>query len=82
MRPSTAISSDGPMNLYQAIVIASNRESRGRGVLIALNDRIGSGFYITKSNANSLDTFKSIGQGYVGNFVNNEIRYFFLQQNL
>ena len=26
MRPSTAISSDGPMNLYQAIVIASNRE--------------------------------------------------------
>ena len=77
MRPSTAISSDGPMNLYQAIVIASNRESRGRGVLIALNDRIGSGFYITKSNANSLDTFKSIGQGYVGNFVNNEIRYFF-----
>ncbi|EGW33725.1 uncharacterized protein SPAPADRAFT_59088 [Spathaspora passalidarum NRRL Y-27907] len=77
MRPSTAISSDGPMNLYQAIVIASSRESRGRGVLIALNDRIGSGFYITKSNANSLDTFKSIGQGYVGNFVNNEIHYYY-----
>ncbi|KAK6198529.1 Asparaginase/glutaminase [Scheffersomyces amazonensis] len=77
MRPSTAISSDGPMNLYQAIVIASSRESRGRGVLIALNDRIGSGYYITKSNANSLDTFKSIGQGYVGNFVNNEIHYYF-----
>ncbi|CUM53183.1 unnamed protein product [Debaryomyces tyrocola] len=77
MRPSTAISSDGPMNLYQAIVIAAHRDSRGRGVLVALNDRIGAGFYITKSNANSLDTFKSIGQGYVGSFVNNEVHYFF-----
>ncbi|CCE78371.1 Piso0_000993 [Millerozyma farinosa CBS 7064] len=77
MRPSTAISSDGPMNLYQAIVIAAHRESRGRGVLVALNDRIGTGFYITKSNANSLDTFKSIGQGYIGNFVNNEVHYYF-----
>lgn len=77
MRPSTAISSDGPMNLYQAIVIASSRASRGRGVMVALNDRIGSGFYITKSNANSLDTFKSVGQGYIGNFVNNEIHFYF-----
>ncbi|KAI5957254.1 hypothetical protein KGF54_000182 [Candida jiufengensis] len=77
MRPSTAISSDGPMNLYQAIVIASSPESHDRGVLIALNDRIGAGFYITKSNANSLDTFKSIGQGYIGNFVNNEVRFYY-----
>ena len=77
MRPSTAISSDGPMNLYQAIVIASTRESRNRGVLVALNDTIGSGFYITKSNANSLDTFKSIGQGYLGSFVNNEVHYYY-----
>ncbi|CUM63495.1 uncharacterized protein PRCAT00001071001 [Priceomyces carsonii] len=77
MRPSTAISSDGPMNLYQAIVIAANKNSKDRGVLVALNDRIGSGFYITKSNANSLDTFKSIGQGYLGSFVNNHIHYYF-----
>ncbi|CAL1189235.1 L-asparaginase 1 [Candida parapsilosis] len=77
MRPSTAISSDGPMNLYQAIVIASHPESHGRGVLIALNDRIGAGYYITKSNANSLDTFKTVGQGYIGNFVNDEVKYYF-----
>lgn len=77
MRPSTAISSDGPMNLYQAIVIASHPQSYGRGVLIALNDRIGAGYYITKSNANSLDTFKTVGQGYIGNFVNDEVKYYF-----
>ncbi|CAK9437616.1 uncharacterized protein LODBEIA_P19940 [Lodderomyces beijingensis] len=77
MRPSTAMSSDGPMNLYQAIVIAATRDSHGRGVLTSLNDRIGSGFYITKSNANTLDTFKSVGQGYIGTFVNNQVRFFF-----
>lgn len=77
MRPSTAISADGPMNLYQAIVIASSSESRNRGVLVALNDTIGSGFYITKSNANSLDSFKSVGQGYLGTFVNDHVHYFY-----
>lgn len=77
MRPSTAVSSDGPMNLYQAISIAAHRSTRGRGVLMALNDRIGSGFHITKSNANSLDTFKSSNHGDIGHFVNNEIHYYF-----
>ena len=77
MRPTSAISCDGPMNLYQAIVIAANKASRGRGVLVSLNDKIGSGFYVTKSNANSLDTFKAVDQGYVGCFVDDEIHYFF-----
>lgn len=77
MRPSTAISSDGPMNLYQAIVIASNPESHRRGILVAFNDRVISGYFLKKANANSLDTFNAIGQGYLGNFVNNQIYYYF-----
>lgn len=77
MRPSTAISSDGPMNLYQAIVIASHKESHGRGILVAFNDRVISGYFLKKGNANSLDTFNTIGQGYLGNFVNNRIYYYF-----
>lgn len=77
MRPSSSISSDGEMNLYQACVVAANKQSRKRGILVTLNDRIGSGYYITKSDANSLDTFKSLGQGYLGNFVNNEVQYYF-----
>ncbi|CDO93849.1 unnamed protein product [Kluyveromyces dobzhanskii CBS 2104] len=76
MRPSTSVSADGPMNLYQAICIAANRESRGRGVLISLNDQISAGYYITKTNANSLDSF-NVRQGYLGNFVNNEIHYYY-----
>ena len=76
MRPSTSVSADGPMNLYQAICIASNPKSKGRGVLVSLNDQISAGYYITKTNANSLDSF-NVRQGYLGNFVNNEIHYYY-----
>ena len=30
MRPSTAMSADGPLNLYNAVVTAAARESRGK----------------------------------------------------
>lgn len=76
MRPSTSVSADGPMNLYQAICIASDSKSRGRGVLVSLNDQISSGYYITKTNANSLDSF-NVRQGYLGNFFNNEVHYYY-----
>lgn len=76
MRPSTSVSADGPMNLYQAICIASDPKSRGRSVLVSLNDQISAGYYITKTNANSLDSF-NVRQGYLGNFVNNDIHYYY-----
>src|SRR3954470_21517888 len=38
MRPSTAISADGPKNLYDAITIAANPKSRGKGVLVSFNE--------------------------------------------
>jgi L-asparaginase len=31
MRPSTAISADGPLNLLNAVVLASSKEAKGRG---------------------------------------------------
>lgn len=76
MRPSTSVSADGPMNLYQAILIAANPKTRGRGILVSLNDQISAGYYITKTNANSLDSF-NVRQGYLGNFVNNEVHYYY-----
>lgn len=76
MRPSTALSADGPLNLYQAVVLATSPNARNRGVLISLNDRIGSAFYTTKNNANSLDTFYSTEAGQLGFFIN-QIPYFY-----
>lgn len=77
MRPSTATSADGPMNLYQAVSIAGSEEAKGRGTMITLNDRIASGFYTTKINANTLDTFKAQEQGYLGLFINDDIEFYY-----
>ncbi|KAM5355037.1 hypothetical protein ACJ41O_001683 [Fusarium nematophilum] len=69
MRPATAISADGPMNLLEAVTLAARPEARGRGTMVVLNDRIGSAFYMTKTHSNALDTFKAYEQGYLGFFL-------------
>ena len=69
MRPSTAISADGPSNLLQAVTVAASPEARGRGAMVVLNDRIGSARYTTKTNADALDTFKGQDAGYLGTLI-------------
>lgn len=69
MRPSTAISADGPGNILQAVTVAASPTARARGVLIVLNDRIGSARYTTKTNANTLGTFKSPDDGFIGTLI-------------
>lgn len=77
MRPATATSADGPMNLYQAVSIAGSEKAMGRGAMITMNDRIASAFWTTKMNANSLDTFKADEQGYLGYFSNDNIEFYY-----
>ncbi|KUI52705.1 hypothetical protein VP1G_00224 [Cytospora mali] len=69
MRPATAISADGPMNLLEAVTLAGSESAVGRGAMIVLNDRISSAFYTTKTNANALDTFKAYEAGFLGVFI-------------
>lgn len=38
MRPATALSADGPLNLLQAVTLASSDNAKGRGVMISLNE--------------------------------------------
>lgn len=38
MRPATALSADGPLNLYQAVTLASSPNAVGRGAMIVLNE--------------------------------------------
>lgn len=66
MRPSTAISADGPRNLYEAVEVAASPATRGRGVLIVMNDTIESARGATKTNTSSVQTFMSPNTGPVG----------------
>lgn len=77
MRPATAISADGPMNLLEAVTLAAAPQAQNRGTMVVLNDRIASGFYITKTNATVIDTFKSAEQGYLGAFIGGAPKFYF-----
>ncbi|MBP7566853.1 MAG: type II asparaginase [Burkholderiaceae bacterium] len=40
MRPGTALSADGALNLYDAVSVAASADARGQGVLVTMNDQI------------------------------------------
>ncbi|WP_260858678.1 asparaginase [Paraburkholderia sp. BCC1885] len=66
MRPSTAISADGPANLYEAVEVAASTQARGRGVMIVMDDRIESARWATKTNTTSVETIRSPDTGPIG----------------
>jgi L-asparaginase type II len=76
MRPSTAISADGPINLYNAVMLAASPEAVGKGVLVALNDQINAAREVTKTNTSTLDTFKTTELGMLGYFQGNKVHFY------
>jgi L-asparaginase len=66
MRPASALSADGPLNLLNAIRTASTPDARGRGVLVVLNDEINGARDVTKTNTYRVETFKSPELGVLG----------------
>jgi L-asparaginase len=66
MRPSTAVSADGPLNLYNAIGVAADPAAKGRGVLVVMNDWIHAAHSLTKTSTTAVQTFLSPVRGLVG----------------
>ncbi len=66
MRPATAISADGPLNLLNAIRTAIAPESRGKGALIVMNDEINGARDTTKTNTLRVETFRAPELGLLG----------------
>ncbi|MGH6648013.1 type II asparaginase [Aquabacterium sp.] len=59
MRPGTALSADGALNLYNAVATAASPTSAGKGALVVMNDEINSGRDVAKSINIRTEAFKS-----------------------
>ncbi|MDO5045608.1 type II asparaginase [Campylobacter sp.] len=75
MRSATSMSADGPMNLFNAVNIAADKNSMGRGVLVSLNDEIHAAREVTKSNTTAVETFKSPNTGKLGVVYYGKVTY-------
>jgi len=76
MRPATAISADGPLNLYNAVVLAANKTAKEKGVLVALNERIHGARDVAKTNTTAVDTFKSPEFGCLGFVMDGKVFFY------
>jgi L-asparaginase len=76
MRPSTAISADGPLNLLNAIRTAVSPEARGKGTLIVMNDEIHGARDATKTNTYRVETFRAPELGYLGYADGDKITFY------
>lgn len=66
MRPATAISADGPMNLYNAVAVAAHPDSARRGVLVVANDEVHFAREVAKTNTTQVGTFRATHRGLAG----------------
>jgi L-asparaginase len=66
MRPSSGLSSDGDLNLINAVRVAADPRSRGQGCLVVLNDTIFSARDVTKTSTYRVEAFQSRDVGPLG----------------
>jgi L-asparaginase len=76
MRPSTALSADGPLNFYNAVAIAANKDAPGRGVLVVVNDWIHGASSLTKTSTTAIQTFMSPQSGLIGTVAYGEPEWY------
>lgn len=75
MRPPDAPGADGPANLLDAVRAAAAGASRGRGVLVVLNDEIHRAAAVRKAHTTRPDAFVSVGDGPVGEAGPDAVEY-------
>ncbi|EJE0943177.1 type II asparaginase, partial [Campylobacter upsaliensis] len=74
MRPSTAISADGPKNLYNAVALAADKNAKG--VMVAMNDKIQSARGVVKTHTLNVDAFSSPDFGDMGYIVDGKVYFY------
>lgn len=76
MRPATALSADGPLNLYNAFQLATCPDACGKGVLVMINEQIMAARHATKTNTTAMDAFRTCEQGSLGQIVGGVVHFF------
>jgi L-asparaginase len=76
MRPATAVSADGPGNIYNGVATIASAGARGKGTLVVLNDEIHYARNVVKTNTTSVQTFQSINRGPAGVVHTGKIQWF------
>ncbi|MFU0842535.1 MAG: L-asparaginase [Burkholderia sp.] len=75
MRPATALSADGPLNLLNAVRVAADPNAAGRGVLIVFNDVIGSARDTAKVHPTNAAAFRGPDLGMLGMIAGEHIEF-------
>lgn len=76
MRPATAISADGPKNLYDAIVVASDSKSKGKGVMVCFDETLYDAKNVVKINTTNVNAFASPNTGSIGQVYDGRVIYY------
>ena len=75
-RPFTALGSDGPLNLIDAIRVAGSSKAQGMGALVVANSEINAARDVTKTNTYRLQTFRSRDLGILGYADSDDIVFY------
>lgn len=75
MRPATAISADGPLDLLNAVKTAACPNARGQGVLVVMNDIIMAARYATKTSAFKVEAFQAQPYGQLGTIAGGRVYF-------
>jgi L-asparaginase len=73
MKANGAIDFDGSRNLYNAIMIATNKDLFNQGVMVTINDKIFSARDVQKKNSLNKDAFESRSGCIVGHVIGDKI---------
>jgi len=75
MRPSTSLSADGPLNLLNAVRLAASPAARGRGVLVAINQRVHAARDVQKAHTYAVEAFVSPDVGPLGFVLDAQVQF-------
>lgn len=73
MRPATGMSADGPLNLYNAVAVAADKNAMARGVMVCMNDIVLDAKDVIKTSTTAVETFQGANYGKLAYIHNGKV---------